>query len=296
MATVTGLTAERMIEMENATVVDGNVVGNNLILVTRDGTQINAGNVQGPQGVPGPTFVVCTSTTRPSYSAGDEGKAIYETDTKIIRVWTGARFRMQEKFVCTSTTRPAMGAADEGVTIYETDSNSEYVWSGSAWIPAASSVFPIGFEMIWPGQLSSIPSGFIHEDGRVLVRASYPILFGVLGTSWNTGGESGSYFRIPDSRNRAVVGAGGSYGLGSYGGSATHTLTIAEMPNHDHLSSGAGVVVAPGANPTFTIATGGGSLLGATISGAYNTGFRGGNGAHNNMQPYASKFVIIRAL
>jgi hypothetical protein len=53
MATVTGFTAERMLEIENSTVVDGNVVGNNLILLTRDGTQIDAGNVRGPQGVQG---------------------------------------------------------------------------------------------------------------------------------------------------------------------------------------------------------------------------------------------------
>ena len=54
MATVTGLTADRMIEMENATVIDGNVVGTDLILVTRGGTEINVGFVQGPQGVQGP--------------------------------------------------------------------------------------------------------------------------------------------------------------------------------------------------------------------------------------------------
>jgi len=54
MATVTGFTAERMLEIENSTVVDGEVQGDNLILQTRDGTPINAGSVRGPQGVPGP--------------------------------------------------------------------------------------------------------------------------------------------------------------------------------------------------------------------------------------------------
>jgi len=43
-----------MLEIENTTVVDGNVVGDNLILVTREGTQIDAGSVRGPQGIPGP--------------------------------------------------------------------------------------------------------------------------------------------------------------------------------------------------------------------------------------------------
>lgn len=43
-------------------------------------------------------------------------------------------------------------------------------------------------------------------------------------------------------KDRFLIGAGGSYALGSTGGSATHTLTVAEMPAHSHsatvLSSG----------------------------------------------------------
>jgi microcystin-dependent protein len=55
MATVTGLTAERMLEIEAASVVDGDVVSGNLILTKHDGTQINAGGVVGPTGATGPT-------------------------------------------------------------------------------------------------------------------------------------------------------------------------------------------------------------------------------------------------
>ena len=54
MATVTGFTAARMLQIENGTVVDGDVVAGELILVTRGGTQINAGSVQGPTGSQGP--------------------------------------------------------------------------------------------------------------------------------------------------------------------------------------------------------------------------------------------------
>src|SRR3954447_1946204 len=54
MATITGLTADRMLEIEAASVVDGDVVGNDLFLTRKDGTLINAGNVRGPQGAPGP--------------------------------------------------------------------------------------------------------------------------------------------------------------------------------------------------------------------------------------------------
>lgn len=55
MATVTGLTAERMLEIEAQSIVDGNVVGDNLILTRFDTTTIDAGSVRGPTGSPGIT-------------------------------------------------------------------------------------------------------------------------------------------------------------------------------------------------------------------------------------------------
>lgn len=53
MATVTGFTAERMEAMEAATIVDGDIVGDDLILKRHDDATINAGNVRGPTGSPG---------------------------------------------------------------------------------------------------------------------------------------------------------------------------------------------------------------------------------------------------
>lgn len=54
MATITGLTAARMLEIEAASVVDGDIVGDDLFLTRKDGTPINAGNVRGPAGPEGP--------------------------------------------------------------------------------------------------------------------------------------------------------------------------------------------------------------------------------------------------
>lgn len=54
MATVTGLTAARMLLIEAASVVGGFIQNDDLILTQFDGTQINAGNVRGPQGIQGP--------------------------------------------------------------------------------------------------------------------------------------------------------------------------------------------------------------------------------------------------
>lgn len=55
MATITGLTAERMIEIEGLTVVGGHIEGNHLILEKHDGTTVDCGVLPpGPQGPVGP--------------------------------------------------------------------------------------------------------------------------------------------------------------------------------------------------------------------------------------------------
>lgn len=53
MASVTGYTAARMQEIEDAAIIDGEVVGDDLILTRYDTTTINAGNVRGPIGPTG---------------------------------------------------------------------------------------------------------------------------------------------------------------------------------------------------------------------------------------------------
>lgn len=54
ITTITGLTAQRMIQIEQASVVSGRVEGDDLILTTKGGQPITAGNVRGPKGDPGP--------------------------------------------------------------------------------------------------------------------------------------------------------------------------------------------------------------------------------------------------
>jgi microcystin-dependent protein len=55
MATITGLTAERMLEIEASSVIAGVVIENgHLILTKHDGSQIDAGSVIGPVGPVGP--------------------------------------------------------------------------------------------------------------------------------------------------------------------------------------------------------------------------------------------------
>lgn len=64
MATVNGLTKERMLAIEAASVVDGDVVGDNLVLTRHDGSTIVAGSVRGPQGNPGTNGINMTAGAR----------------------------------------------------------------------------------------------------------------------------------------------------------------------------------------------------------------------------------------
>lgn len=52
MTEVTVFTADRMLAIENATVIDGQIIDGFLILTTRGGTEINAGQALGGPGIP----------------------------------------------------------------------------------------------------------------------------------------------------------------------------------------------------------------------------------------------------
>lgn len=72
MATITGLTADRMQEIIDATIVDADVISGSLILTKDDGSTINAGNVVGPTGATGATGA--TGPTGPGGSSGGVAK------------------------------------------------------------------------------------------------------------------------------------------------------------------------------------------------------------------------------
>lgn len=100
--TVTGYTATRMKAIEDASIVSGAVLLDDLILTRNDGTTVNAGNVrgaqgiqgiQGIQGVPGiPGIAIVTSGTRPATPI--DGQYIYETDTNSFLSWDGATWTL----------------------------------------------------------------------------------------------------------------------------------------------------------------------------------------------------------
>lgn len=99
----------------------------------------------------------------------------------------------------------------------------------------------------------------------------------------------GSWEKVTD---RFLVGAGGSYTLGSTGGEANVTLTIAETPQHAHEEYGidsASKVCNPmrqGSGGLDGIPAYTAGWQGSSFGASVYTGSTGSSQPHNNMPPY----------
>lgn len=139
------------------------------------------------------------------------------------------------------------------------------------------------------------PRGWAFCDGQILPINQNQSLYSLLGTTY--GGDGRTSFALPDLRGRTPIHVGRSNGGGDHregqkSGEETHTLSAAEMPNHDHVLQG-----------TTAAATSGqpGGLMPAQVDATFGDAYTvpsqmvnmasaavpnvGGGQAHNNMQP-----------
>ena len=131
-----------------------------------------------------------------------------------------------------------------------------------------STGIPSGFIGLWSGAANAIPSGWYLCNG-----------------------SNGT----PDLRNRFVVGsgAGASYSVGDTGGANTVTLSINEMPAHDHDTDlDPYKIVATGPNSFGYISLGG---AGGYPGGMLNMQNTGGGQAHENRPPYYALCYIMKS-
>lgn len=90
------------------------------------------------------------------------------------------------------------------------------------------------------GWWSSVPAGYLLEDGSAVSRTTYAALFSVIGTTYGAGNGS-TTFNLPDSRGRVGVHRNTSDTefdtMGEKTGAKTVTLTIAQIPSHTHVQN-----------------------------------------------------------
>lgn len=139
---------------------------------------------------------------------------------------------------------------------------------------------------VYSDPAETTPESILSTTEEVL-RKIYPV--GAIYMSVNSADPAdlfgfGTWERVKD---RFLLAAGDSYAAGSTGGEATHTLTIAEMPRHEHelhLGWGAGNK---------------GNAWGRTDQNSpanpwNNAQPTGGDQPHNNMPPYLAVYIWKR--
>lgn len=165
-------------------------------------------------------------------------------------------------------------------------------------VPNATDPF-LGEIMMWAGNFA--PRGWALCNGQLLPISQNTALFSLLGTTY--GGNGQTTFALPDLRGRVPIHHGqgpglSSYSLGQVGGEETHTLTVQEIPAHQHAlqgSSANGTSASPaGLLPARNPA--GIPAYGSTADAAFHASAiapAGGGQPHNVMQPYLTiNFVI----
>jgi microcystin-dependent protein len=139
------------------------------------------------------------------------------------------------------------------------------------------------------------PKGWAFCNGQFLPINQNQALFSLLGTTY--GGDGRVTFALPDLRGRAPYHVGQGMVEGERAGEEAHTLTLSELPQHNHIPNGS--------NVSGTLLTPANNTWGVTTQNPYAStnpdsamdpatiGNTGGSQAHNNMQPYLVINFII---
>lgn len=170
---------------------------------------------------------------------------------------------------------------------------------GPAGPAGAAGAVPPGTVTAFAG--STAPSGWLLCDGQSYLISTYRDLYNAIGTTYGGYGQS---FQVPDLRGRFPVGkdTGTFAALGGKGGEEKHTLTVAEMPAHQHAGNDRAwhdKQKKNGQQWFVGLNHDGGSWMSNMANDALTnqdtaTGTTGGNQAHNNLPPYISLNFIIK--
>lgn len=144
---------------------------------------------------------------------------------------------------------------------------------------------PIGTMIPYGGMV--VPTNWLRCDGRAISRTEYADLFNIIGVSYGEGNGT-TTFNLPDKRGRVSVGYDSDndkfISIGTHLGEETHTLTIDEIPAHQHK-------IIAGIQLSNLTSGGTGTYIGV---GDTYTNRIGGSQPHNNIQPTEVDNWIIK--
>ena len=95
-------------------------------------------------------------------------------------------------------------------------------------------------------------------------------------------------------KDKFLLSAGDIYKAGTTGGSATHTLSVDEMPSHNHDFNKGNYVGSGYTNTSLPYLRSSGAIAGGVPPIINVVGNKGGGLAHNNMPPYEVVYVWKR--
>lgn len=138
------------------------------------------------------------------------------------------------------------------------------------------------------------PKGWALCNGQFLPINQNQALFSILGTTY--GGNGQTTFALPDFRGRIPIHMGDGFVLGQAGGQEFHTVTMSEMPAHNHFINAN--------NSPGTVNTPTGNFLANSNVSPYRTTANttlhpaevtnvGGSQPHENRQPFLTLNFII---
>jgi microcystin-dependent protein len=144
------------------------------------------------------------------------------------------------------------------------------------------------------------PAGWNFCNGALLAISEFSALFTLIGTTY--GGDGQNTFALPNLQSRVPVHQGnsgaGTYVMGQAGGVENVTLTLDQIPDHNHLvapSGSAGDQQGPGAH---VLAAGSqiarySAQAPATAMASTSVASTGNSEPHSNIQPYQAVSFII---
>lgn len=108
------------------------------------------------------------------------------------------------------------------VTSSDDNSIATTAWVRALFEAGLGSAIPSGVAFPYAGK--TVPSGFMACNGGTISRTTYAKLFAAIGTAWGAG-DGSTTFKLPDWRNRTVMGANNANEVGTYLESGAPNIT-----------------------------------------------------------------------